>query len=264
LAVHAKRSALDPRRQRGPADDGFPLAAQQFVGGGRSLFLGFDETWRWRFREHEIRFNQFWIQAVRYLARGRLGQINLQLDRQTAYRRGMPIKVTVGFPDNAPPPDPRTEVLVRVERRPLAASGNATAETEVQTLKLAKLEGSRALYEAVLTRTPEGEYRFSLSAPATPAAQRPQAAGRVQPPPGEMDRLTMNASDLERAAQLTHGRFYTLADADRLLDELPIGKRVAVDAPQDPQKLWNRGGIFVLALGLLTCEWILRKRKHLL
>jgi hypothetical protein len=79
-----------------------------------------------------------------------------------------------------------------------------------------------------------------------------------------MDRLQMNQRDLEQAARVTHGQFYTLADASRLFADLPAGTRVAVETLQDPQKLWNRAGVFALALGLLSCEWLLRKRRHLL
>ena len=97
---------------------------QQFVGAGRSMFFGFDETWRWRFREDELRFNRFWMQTVRYLSRSRLGRTELRLDRQTPYRVGEPIKVTVRFPDNAPAPGKnnqagvKADVKVQVERRP--------------------------------------------------------------------------------------------------------------------------------------------------
>ena len=74
----------------------------------------------------------------------------------------------------------------------------------------------------------------------------------------------MNQPDMERAAEETHGRFYTLADADRLLDDLPAGTRIVVHTPQPPRLLWNDQLVFVLALGLLGTEWLLRKRKHLL
>src|SRR5262249_56694113 len=93
-------------------------------------------------------------------------------------------------------------------------------ETDRQTLRLAKVEGSRATYEALLTRTPEGRYRFSLSLPGVPGAA-PRAEAQVLPPPGEMEQLRMNQPDMERAAEETQGRFYTLADAHRLPDELP-------------------------------------------
>ena len=66
---------------------GEPLVVQQFVGAGRVLFLGFEESWRWRFRADEPRFNQFWIQMVRYLARVRPSRAEIRLDRQTPYRR---------------------------------------------------------------------------------------------------------------------------------------------------------------------------------
>lgn len=256
LAVHPRvPAAAAPGRDEAELQ---PLVLQQFVGAGRCLFFGINETWRWRFREHELRFNQFWIQTVRYLARNRLGRVELRLDRQTPYRRGEPIKIMVRFPDDAPPPAAQADVSVFVERT--LAGGNGT---EGQTLTLSKVEGSRATYEAVLNRTPEGEYRFWLSAPAV-TGPKPRAECRVLVPPGEMDRLRMNQQDMERAAEHSQGGFYTFAEAERLLDELPSGTRVALNSPQPPTTLWNHPAVFALALGLLGTEWFLRKRRHLL
>src|SRR5262249_55085597 len=112
-------------------------------------------------------------------------------------------------------------------------------------------------------RTPDGEYRFSLTSPLVPDP-KPRAAARVLPPPGEMEELRMNQQEMERAAELTHGRFYTLADVDRLADDLPVASRGAHPVPQPPWSLWNHSLVLVLTLGLLTAEWVLRKRKHLL
>jgi hypothetical protein len=251
------------------AVEGHPLVVQQFVGAGRCMFFGFCETWRWRYREDELRFNQFWIQTVRYLARSRLGRVELRLDRQTPYRRGEPIKVTVRFPDDAPPPGPETEVKVVVERRPPRQPGQGedqarnVAPIEVQTLTLGRIEGSRSTFEGLLTRTPEGEYQVWLSAP-TVNGPKPRAEGRVLAPPGEMELLRMNQADLERAAEESHGRFYSVADAARLLGELPAGTRVTLNSQGPPLVLWNQFAVFLLALFFLTAEWVLRKRKHLL
>jgi hypothetical protein len=266
LLVHPKRPAPDSSRAGSGGESGYPLFVQQFVGSGRSMFLGFDESWRWRFREDELRFNQFWIQTVRYLARSRLGRVFLRIDRQTPYRRGEPIKITVRFPDDAPPPDAETKVEVLATRRPLARADGTPrtrAPVEKETLRLTKLEGSRATYEALLTRTPEGEYRFRLSAPLV-SEPVPQADCHVLSPPGEMDQLRMNRDDMKSAADATHGRFYTLAEADRLVDDLPAAARITLNTPQPPRLLWNHFTIFALVLGLLGTEWILRKRKHLL
>jgi len=263
LAVHPTLPA-----RRGPGSEEaelHPLAIQQFVGAGRVMFLGFDESWRWRFRENETRFNQFWLQMVRYLARTRLGRVDLHLDKQTPYRRNEPIRVTVRFPDDAPPPSAETPIKVMVERNKLRRAGDPSPPQllETQTLQLAKLKGSRATYEALLTRTPEGEYKFWLASPKAEGT-RPLVENRVLPPPGEMDLLRMNRTEMEQAARESHGKFYTLAEADSLLDDLPSGTRVALNQPRPPWLLWNQPSLFLLALSLLSGEWILRKRRRLL
>jgi hypothetical protein len=263
LLVHPKRPAADPRRTANLDESRQPLLVQQFVGAGRSMFFGFDETWRWRLREDELRFNQFWIQTVRYLSRSRLGRIDLRVDRQTPYRRGEPIKVSARFPDDSPAPGPEIKVEVILTRAPLKGSGPSSGGLEKETLRLAKVEGSRATFEGLVPRTPEGEYHFILATPVV-SEPKPRTEARVLPPPGEMELLRMNQADLERAAEETHGKFYTLADAEHLLDDLPAGTRIALSTPQPPRLLWNHLSMFALALGLLGTEWVLRKRKHLL
>jgi hypothetical protein len=66
---------------------------------------------------------------------------------------------------------------------------------------------------------------------------RSRAECKVVRPPGEMERLRMNQADMERAADESHGRFYALADAEHLLDDLPTGTRATVNAPGPPHSL---------------------------
>src|SRR5204862_1370169 len=148
-----------------------------FVGDGRALFLGFAETWRWRWREDELRFNQFWIQTVRYLARSRQGRVELRLDRQGQYLRGEPIKVTVRFPDEDKPPAADTDVRVMALNKDLP---------DQRTMKLAHVEGSRATFEGTLTQTPVGHYELWLARPALKQAVRTETD--VTAPPGERQR----------------------------------------------------------------------------
>lgn len=257
LAVHPDLPAEDDPGER------HPVALQQFVGAGRTLFLGFDETWRWRWRRDEEQFNRFWRQAVTVMARNRVRRIELKTDKQTGYRRDEPIRITVQFPDDAPPPG--ESVKVGVERGPLRdGSGRIIAgDTESRTLTLGKVRGSRATYEASLTRTPVGEYRFQLTDPA-PTGLKPKAEARVLPPPGERDRLEMNRADLTRAAAESRGTFRTFADAEKLIDELPEVARLPLNQPCPPVPVWNHAVTFALLLMLLGCEWIMRKRERLL
>jgi hypothetical protein len=137
------------------------------------------------------------------------------------------------------------------------------ADKEVQTVKLAKIPGSRATYEIVLTRTPEGNYKFWLSQPTT-TGPRPRAECKVLAPPGETESLRMNRSEMEQAASATGGRFYTLADADQFLQEMPVGNRVTVNSAGPPFLAWNHLLLFLLTIGILTTEWVLRKKENLL
>jgi hypothetical protein len=259
LAVHPDRPA-DPQPGAAPREENHPLILQQFVGAGRVLFIGFDDTWRWRFRENEVRFNQFWLQAVQVLARARVGRTEVRTDRKS-YRRDDPIRLTVRFPDDAPPPE--GPVRVNVERQSPKAGAGSNGEPERQTIQLAPREGTRATFEALVTRTPEGDYSFALSTPLPPGSP-PRTEARVLPPPGEMDRIQLNEQDLQRAARESHGAYYPLSRADALPDELPPGPRVALDQPCEPLSIWNHPLMFALVLSLLTAEWLMRKKWRLL
>ncbi|GEM_PF-437712 len=300
LAVHPDLKG-DPRDPAGH-DGRLPLVVQQFVGSGRSLFFGFDESWRWRFRDDEPHFNNFWIQTVRYLARTRPTRTDLRLDRQTPYRLGEPIKVTVRFPDSTQIPGitdtkvPKAEVKVVVEYRPPSRQDVQSEPEAPFVIQLAKLEGSWGTFEHIFSRTREGKYRFRLISPDVskmqPDGEKPSAEANVELPPGELDRLRMNQYELASAAEATQGRFYTILDANELPGDLPTGfrvplgpgagpggsdspgglgpapapdgDRVRLGSPMPAIKLWNQWWMFAIIMFLLTSEWVLRKRKHLL
>jgi hypothetical protein len=245
-------------RGGGKGPEKHPLVVQHQVGAGRCLFLGISETWRWGWREDQAHYNRFWIEAIRYLARSKVDRIELRLDRQTPYRRGEPIKVTVRFPDDEKPPPEKLEVKVSYERSPIGKP----SEKESRFILLTHVPGTRGTYEATLTQTPEGEYRFALTSPE--AKPKPRAECKVLAPPGEMEDLRMNEEEMRKAAELSGGKFFTLETAGKLIDELPSGNRVTVNAPGPPVNVWTSWVLFLLAIGLFTSEWLLRKTKNLL
>src|SRR5262249_10770783 len=154
-----------------------------------------------------------------------------------------------------PPPTADAAVRVALDRT------LADRTTERQTLQLAAMPGARGTYETIVTRTPEGNYRFTLTGVD---GRPPTTDARVLPPPGGMDRLRMNRPDMERAAQLSRGRFYTLSDAVKLPDDLPPLPRVTLHQPRPPWPIWNTPLVVLLGLSLLGGEWLLRKRQQLL
>src|SRR5262249_30057737 len=54
--VHPRETTADKKPM--------PLLAGHYYGKGYVLFVGFDETWRWRFNEADKYFGRFWSQAV--------------------------------------------------------------------------------------------------------------------------------------------------------------------------------------------------------
>ncbi len=243
-----------------------PLVLQQFSGLGRCLFFGFNETWRWGFREDQALYNQFWIKTIRYLSRSRLGRIDLRLEPQstnrkkayqaTGYCRGDPIKVTVRFPDDVPAPDANTRVEVRLTRR------SPDGDTTERALTLLPQVNSPTTFETVLTQTPVGAYRFQLVAPSLNPP--PRAECKVSPPPDETFCPRLNQTELENAARESGGKFYNLADADNLLKELQVAPPDNLYAACPPWPLWNQILIFLVVIGLLSAEWLLRKDMNLL
>jgi hypothetical protein len=247
LARHPSKLGGDGR--------GLPIFCEQYVGAGKVLFHATDGTWRWRFRVGDVFFARYWVQSIRSLARAKLLSgdrgAELTVDRRQ-YRRGEPVRVRVRFLDERAAPATDDGVTVVLEQpgqksRRLTLQRNAT---------------SRGVFEGVFTGAAEGKYHVWMAEP-TLEGRPPAADFLVTAPPGEMERVEMNAAELARAAEQSRGHFYTLTTVNDLLDDLPQGRPVPVET-LPPEVLWNRWWVLAVFLGLLASEWVLRKRRGLL
>jgi von Willebrand factor type A domain len=235
------------------SDGKIPLILYQFVGLGKAMFHGFDDTWRWRFRAGDRYFGRFWVQTIRFLARSKLvgqRQAEVQTDRRR-YQRGQPIQFRVRFPN--PGLAPATgDVVVQVER-----SGQGPRK-----LALKPVPGTRNLFEGALAQAAEGDYEVRLMPPPVLEGPIPTASFRVDAPVNEFERIEMNEPELLRAAESTGGKFYTPLAADALLKDLPKPQKQPLDT-DPPIPLWNTWPVLALFLLLLTVEWVFRKRKQM-
>jgi hypothetical protein len=231
-----------------------PVVIRQFFGAGRVLFHATDSTWRWRIGVGDTFFARYWVQTIRYLARGKLSSgrgAELASDRRE-YRRGEPVGLRLRFRDQRLVPSGSDDATVLVE-----ATGHARRRAILR-----RNPAAAGVFEGTLTDLGDGEYQVLLSEPQLPG-EPPAARFRVVSPPGEMTRTEMDRQALVRVADSTYGKFYTPANADRLFDELPTGRRVPIDN-LPPIPIWNRWWLLSMFLACMTAEWVLRKRKGVL
>jgi hypothetical protein len=230
-----------------------PVIVSEFFGAGKVLFHAVDSTWRWRVGVGDIYFARYWVQAIRYLARGKLNPgrgVEITTDRRE-YRQGETVAARARFLD------PR-----------LATAGDEAAlvvESPGQTRQRLLLHRSASVggvFEGTLAGLAPGSYELTLSEPQIPG-HPPTARFSVVTPPGEFARLAMDRAALTTAAETTHGKFYTIQDALRLVDELPRGRRVPIESLA-PIEIWNRWWLLAPFLGLVIAEWILRRRNGML
>lgn len=227
-----------------------PLVLLAYVGAGRVLFQAVDETWRWRWRAGDIWFARYWIQTIRYLARGKLAtdrMAELTADRRQ-YERGESIRLRLQFGDERQAPAEDDGALVVVEQE-----GQKT-----QRVRLQRASAARGIFEASLAAQAPGEYHAWLAIPTLPG-RAPAADFRVLAPPGEMAQTQMDSDGLKQAAQISKGHYYNFLEVDQLLDDLPEGRHVPIET-LPPKSLWNRWPLLALLLLTLTTEWLLRKK----
>ncbi len=209
LAENPNRSGRDGRHP--------PVIVMQYVGAGKVLFHATDETWRWRRRAGDVYFARYWIQTIRYLARGKLAEgrrsAELSTDRRE-YRPGDHVRLGVRFADERMAPADDNGVTVIVEQQ-----GH-----KKQPVRLHRAAAGRGVFEGVLSTTPVGSYHAWIAAPTLPG-QAPAVDFTVVPPPGEFARVRMDTAEMQQAALESNGRFYTFAETDRLLADLPPGAR---------------------------------------
>lgn len=246
-AASATQSATDNPQSA------IPVICFQYVGAGRVEFLAIDSTWRWRIGVGDTYFSRFWVQTIRFLARGKLNQgrgAQLSSDRRE-YRRGEPARLRLRFLDErlAPVGDEAKAMIEAAgqDRRQVSLRRNSTTE---------------GVFEAALPDLRDGQYEVLLVEPKVAGAP-PAARFTVTAPPGEFACPEMDAAALRAAAETTRGKFYTFADADQLLTDLPPGHRVPIEN-LPPIPLWNRWWLLLAFLSCLTTEWIFRKRKGMM
>ncbi|MGB9626502.1 MAG: hypothetical protein ACPMAQ_16730, partial [Phycisphaerae bacterium] len=235
------------------------LLATQFFGAGRTGFLAFDSTWRWR-RFGEAYFNRFWIQLLRHLMEGKLlggGRRGILMTDRDTFAVGEPITLTAR--------------LLNENHMPLEANEvSAVATTEDGTdvpMSLRAEPGRPGWFRGRLVPARVGRLVFKATLPAASgAAESLTHAVQVARPNLETLRPQMDREKLAALAEHSAGgRYFDIDEADRIPDRIE-DRNARIVITGAPVILWDRYRWVVLGamMGLLTAEWIVRKRARML
>ena len=77
----------------------------------------------------------------------------------------------------------------------------------------------------------------------------------------EFHQASLNSGLLRRLSSETGGRYYSVNDLGTLADDISYTDRGA--SRMENKDLWDMPFLFILLVGLISTEWILRKRKGL-
>ena len=246
LTVHPHKTGHDGMQ--------LPVIVMQYIGAGKVVFHMTDETWRWRYRVGDVFFSRYWLQIIRYLSRSKLlgkdRAAELTTDRKT-YEKGDTPNFRVRFLDDRKAPAQDDGVSIVVQRR-----GGGQHQVQMN-----RSNRSRGVFETAVSQLSEGKYHVWMVTPSL-EGDAPSTDFEINSPPGEFARLAINAEEMRQAAELSRGKFYTVANMERVMQDLPVGKSVRLES-FGRHTIWNSWIVASLFLVCLTGEWLLRKRAGL-
>jgi hypothetical protein len=258
LAIHPAR-----RNRDGP----LVVLAVHNYGAGRAAAFTADTTWKWYLRTRSMGtdspYHRFWGQLVRYLAgqdarREEVGSsVVARLDRPYL-RQGEPLTISAQVRDEGGQPTDGAAVTATLSTGP--------TDEGVQ-IPLPAAESGEGLYR---TRwQPERAGTYTVKVTAADARGEPlgedSLEATVAEPSRETDRLARDTATLRTVAEATRGRYVELAALPEVVDELIAAQaRRLRPAPEATHvELYNFTALFAVFVGLLTAEWLIRRRWQL-
>jgi hypothetical protein len=227
-----------------------PVLAMQKYGLGQVLYVGTDNTWRWRKNVGDTYYTALWGQIGQRLSLQHLlgGSKKTQLttDRQN-YITGDRVSLFARlYNDNI---EPVTEPAVKGIFGPSAGG----QKNEVTLRPIPEQPG---LYRGEFIAPSPGAYQFFVERDLDVPLDF-----NVTEPKFELGETAMNEALLRDLASLSGGQFFREEDLHKLPDTI----RAQTDRVRSPLEveLWSSPLYFLVLLTLVTAEWVLRKICYL-
>lgn len=228
-----------------------PAMVLQQYGLGQVLYIGTDDTWRWRQEANVVHYPALWGQIVQRMALARLlggsKRTQLSVDKQS-YTTGERVKVFARLYDANF--TPLAEAAVNGTATVQGPPGQPPVKTEVP---LRAVPDQPGMFRGEFVAAAPGACRFSLASDAEAGVDFAIAEARF-----EIGDTAMNEPLLKEMARLSGGAFFreeNLADLPGALKAKDERIQSVIDAD-----LWSSPFYFALLCGVIVTEWALRKR----
>lgn len=243
------KSVVEVIAEAVPLDGGdpMPLVTLMRYGAGEVIYVGTDETWRWRHGIGETLQERFWIQLIRQLARTSLA----------ARGAGATIEV------EPVPARVAHDCVVRVQLRD---STRDPAEFEPMTVGAIDPQGNRAtialvrqgasgLFSSSFQPTKPGVWRIVLEDPRL--GDRVDVQLRVEQDSDELANPAADHETLHALAAASNGLVVEPREAATIPERLP--DRTLVSERVHAEPLWHQWWVLTALTLLLAMEWIGRR-----
>ena len=235
----------------------YPLLVLGYYPSGRTMFLAIDSTYAWQRRYQKLYHERFWRNAVRWLALGRLRggdrrflveplRASYDLDERVT------LEARVLDEDYRPSDAPQQEVFV---------SSTPGGDGRGEPLALQRVEGREGLFRGSFERDRPGLYRVWIEEGGEHVAS---AEVEIVLPSLENADPTPDPETMASIASITGGQNLHVARMSALLTEFPGGEERREPISSQLKDAWDHWGTLLLALLLLSTEWVLRKRVELI
>ncbi|MAE61078.1 MAG: hypothetical protein CMJ49_06950 [Planctomycetaceae bacterium] len=251
-SLGALKPAAEVLAMAEPIDE--PLLVRMRYGAGQVLYLSTDEIWRWRYEHGELYPQQFWMQVIRLLGRGRIqsemgAESRLRFD--VSHRRasvGDTLVIELDVSDQS---------LLVAERRAMTAHVREVGGTRSadQSLVLQATDRAGRFRGTWQPRRP-GQFDVALDDPMLAELSISRRV-EVRRTADETRNPGTDHPLLASLAEATGGRVLAIDKLGQLPQLLPDNaRRTAADISES---LTTSPLAFGLVLGLLILEWVGRK-----
>ena len=235
-----------------------PLLVTGQFGTGRTTYLGFDGTWRWRTKGLDAEFfKRFWVQTTRYLVEGRslAGKRRGQIETERfQYQIGDKIRLTATLREK------NFEWMNDENVKGILTYPNGEKKEVLFDL----LQNQKGIYETTVVAVNEGAYDVLIELEGDNNEMvNVKSNFMVVFPFQEIKETWLDRDKLKAIAVSTEGGYYNPDEIATIPDALPdLSRKLSYDSP--PMPIWDNRIVFILLVLLLIFEWAFRKKYKLI